>query len=76
MKNMTFSEMLKHMLRETGMTQKQLANKLNISEDNVSRYISGQRQPRAERFRKIIDALGYRIVYVKKRPNCGTEEET
>lgn len=75
MKNMAFSEMLKHMLRETGMTQKQLANKLNISEDNVSRYISGQHQPRAERFQKIIDVLGYKIVYVKKRSDCGTEEE-
>lgn len=75
MKSMELSEMLKHMLREAGMTQKQLAERVSITEAAVSRYVCGNREPRFTRFSKIIDALGYKIVYVKKRPGADAEGE-
>lgn len=46
------------LLRERGMTQKDLAQATHLTEAAVSRYISGQREPRAVTVANIAKALG------------------
>ena len=43
----TIGERIKHLLAYRGMTQKQLAERAGITEAAVSRYIKGERTPRA-----------------------------
>ena len=45
------------LLRKRGLTQKELARKAQISEVTLSRYIHGDRQPRANNIVNIADAL-------------------
>ncbi len=44
-------------LRNRTMTQKELADRLNISEGQLSRYISGDREPKADMIANIATAL-------------------
>ena len=45
-------------LRALGMTQRDLAARLGVSEVTVSRWLSGERNPSIETLSKIADALG------------------
>lgn len=45
------------LLRKRGLTQKELAEKTKISEATLSRYIHGDRQPRANNIANIADTL-------------------
>lgn len=45
------------LLRKRGLTQKELARKAKISEVTLSRYIHGDRQPRANNIANIADVL-------------------
>ena len=45
------------MLKMRNMKQRQLANRLNISEAQLSRYISGEREPKPEMIANIATAL-------------------
>lgn len=45
------------LLRKRGLTQKELAEKTKISEATLSRYIHGDRQPRANNIANIANAL-------------------
>lgn len=45
-----------------GLTQEQLAEKLNTKKATISRYERGQRQPRLEQLIKIADALGVSVM--------------
>jgi len=42
---MTFGEILKGLLEEKGITQKQLANELNIAANTLGNYFRGTREP-------------------------------
>ena len=41
-------DMIRYFLKENGMTMKQLGDKLNKSESNVSKWISGSSTPQAK----------------------------
>lgn len=46
-----------HLLSICNMTQKDLASRLNITEATISRYVSGDRDPKAEVLANIATAL-------------------
>lgn len=52
-----FSEVLKHLLKNKGITQKEFAKMLGISEPAVSRFINGSRVPRASTATRIFEML-------------------
>ena len=48
---------LKELLREKGISGKELAEKLNVSENTVSFIANGKQQPRFELLKNIADVL-------------------
>lgn len=52
-----FSDNLQAMIREAGISQKELANISGISTSDISRYINGQQQPSAKAVVKLAYAL-------------------
>lgn len=72
-------EQVKELLKQKGMTAKDLAAKLNISEGALSKSLSGN--PTLERINQIADALGVSVSElfdtpkegVIHCPNCGTK---
>lgn len=53
-----FGEKLENTLKEQGMTQKELAQKANITESAVSHYVKGDREPRGTTLGVIAGVLG------------------
>ena len=53
-----FGKRLASLLKARGMTQKQLAQRLGMSEITISRYVTGERQPSAEAVTNIARELG------------------
>ena len=53
-----FGEKLESTLKEQGMTQKELAEKANITESAVSHYVKGDREPRGATIGVIARVLG------------------
>lgn len=45
---MTFSEKLKMLMKKAKISQKELAEKINITEPSMSNYINGNREPRID----------------------------
>ena len=45
MTNIKFNEKLTELLKKNNMSQKELAERLNVTEATVSRYIKGEREP-------------------------------
>ena len=50
--------MLKHALRNSNMTARQLAQRTGITEGRISNYIHGKHDPTVEQFVKLCHALG------------------
>lgn len=53
----TFGERLLKLLQKHGMTQKELADRINTTEATLSRYVSGDREPKADMLANIATAL-------------------
>lgn len=52
-----FGQRLLSLLKKQGMTQKELADRVNTTEATLSRYISGDREPKADMLANIATAL-------------------
>lgn len=52
-----FGQRLLSLLQKRGITQKELADKINTTEATLSRYVSGDREPKAETLANIATAL-------------------
>lgn len=52
-----FGERLSSQLQKQGMTQKELAERINTTEATLSRYVSGDREPKADVLANIATAL-------------------
>ena len=50
-------ERLFNLLQKQGITQKQLADRLNTTEATLSRYLNGDREPKADMLANIATAL-------------------
>ena len=46
------------LLKERGMTQRELAERVGATEASVSKYVNGEREPRAEMLANIATVLG------------------
>lgn len=55
---MNFQENLKNARKASGITQKELAEKLNVYQKDISRWENGERSPSVETFREICIVLG------------------
>ena len=58
---MTTGQLIKAARIKAGLTQGQLADKLNISFVNISQWENGARNPKIETLKKIADALGVEV---------------
>lgn len=54
----TFAENLKNIRKERGFSQKEIAEKLGVSQPNYAQYETGKRNPKFETVKKIAAALG------------------
>lgn len=52
-----FGQRLLSLLQRQGLTQKELANRINTTEATLSRYVSGEREPKADILANIATAL-------------------
>ncbi len=52
-----FGERLLSLLQKQGVTQRELAERINSTEATLSRYVSGNREPKAEVLANIATAL-------------------
>lgn len=57
------------LLEKKGMTQRELANEIGVTETSISRYISGQRVPKAHIIVYMADALNTTTDYILGRTN-------
>lgn len=55
------------LLKKKGMTQRELANQIGVTEVSISRYISGQRVPKANIVVYMADALNTTTDYILGR---------
>lgn len=63
-KEKTFTEKISRLLKESGMSQKRLAEKVGVTEVSMSRYISGERVPKGPLIVKIAKELGTTAEYL------------
>lgn len=64
---MNIGARIKPMLEKRGMTQRDLAHKIGVTEVSISRYISGERMPKANIVVYIADALNTTTDYLLGR---------
>ncbi len=65
------------LIRQQNMTQRELAERVGVTECAVSKYICGEREPRVETLANIATALGTTMEYLLGRSDgvdtqCGT----
>ncbi len=52
-----FSERLQSLMRQRNVTQRQLADRINVTEASMSRYVKGERMPRMNTVADMATAL-------------------
>lgn len=57
MKERTFAQRLREIRKRIGITQEELANKINVSSKTLQRWEWGERQPRMEELKKLCEVL-------------------
>lgn len=63
---MNFSEKLKDLMKQQGLTQAQICKLTGVGASSISQYISGKNEPSAARKREIAIALGVREDYFEQ----------
>ena len=64
---MNIGARIKQLLEKNSMTQRDLANKIGITETSISRYISGERMPKANIVVYMADVLNTTTDYILGR---------
>lgn len=72
MERSIFSERLASILKQQGITQKELARMIGVTEATMSRYIHGERIPRSEIIANIATALHTTSDYLLGTEDKGT----
>ena len=70
----TLGDKISELLKESGMTQRELASKIGSTEMTVSRYVRNERQPKAEILSKIAEALNTTTDYLLGRDFVNDDE--
>ena len=60
----TLIERVNRLLKEKGLTQKQLSRMSNITEASLSRYLTGQLEPKIDVVRNLALSLGVPVSYL------------
>lgn len=68
-----FCERLRILIKSMGITQKELAKKIGCTEVTISRYITGERVPKATIVVKIANVLGVSVDYLIGNESRNTE---
>ena len=55
---MTIAERIRKARKEAGLTQKQLGDRMGVSDASITQYESGKRNPKVETLQRIAKALG------------------
>lgn len=63
---MTIGERIKKARKDAHLTQKQLANKLNVSYVNIAQWENGRRNPKIETLQNLAKALNVSIGYLQR----------
>ena len=61
---MTFSEKLKNLMSELGLSQSKLSDLTGIGKSSISQYLSGKNTPGPERVKVLADATGVSFDYL------------
>lgn len=61
-----YSTFLRQKIEESGKTQKDIANSAGITTAALANYLNGSRSPQLEVAKKLCDACGYDLIFVKK----------
>lgn len=61
---MTLQEKIKKLMKDQNLNQKQLAEKAHVTEASMSKYLSGNRNPRTDVIVKIAKALNTSVNYL------------
>ena len=69
----SFIKILSILLEEKNITQRELADKINVTEVTISRYLSGERSPRIEIVNKIAEYFDVSIDYLLGRVDVRKE---
>lgn len=76
---MSFGDILRNLLSDRGMTQKELAAQLNIAPSTLGNYIQDSREPDFETLKRIADyfdvSIDYLLDHRSKRANTFQEDE-
>lgn len=70
-----FPELLKKCLEARGMTQRELAEKMGVTEASISRYANGQRIPKITTMQKMCMVLSMQFVMGAGNRNEVLEDE-
>lgn len=71
-KNTFFTEQIKKLMLEKGLTQQDLADKLNVTKANVSVYLNAKRNPKPATIHKIAKALNVSPSYFVEEIDTST----
>ena len=63
---MTFSEKLKNLMTELGLSQSKLSSLTGIGKSSISQYLSGKNEPSKGRKKEIARALGVQDDYFEQ----------
>lgn len=71
----TLSGRMAYLLKQKGLTQKELANRAGVTEAAMSHYLKGDRHPRISVLARIADALGTTTDYLISGEDNGKVDE-
>lgn len=62
---MGFTDIIVELMKQEGLSQKELAEKINVTEASMSRYIKGERIPRIDVLVKLANVFSVSIEYLQ-----------
>lgn len=62
---MKFTDIIVELMKQEGLSQKDLAEKINVTEASMSRYIKGERIPRIDVLVKLANVFNVSIEYLQ-----------
>ena len=62
---MEFTDIIVELMKQEGLSQKELAEKINVTEASMSRYIKGERIPRIDVLVKLANVFNVSIEYLQ-----------
>lgn len=62
---MKFTDIIVELMKQEGLSQKELAEKINVTEASMSRYIKGERIPRIDVLVKLANVFNVSIEYLQ-----------